>query len=364
MTEEYITNTDKFEDYGVTKILHDFTEEDWKLIRPRYSIGPYVGGSEVPSIMNCGYVSSYTLMRQKLQMEKYPDYDDPDSDMYWIIKRGKDLEPILLDDAAQLLGLKIHKPNCMVQHPHYQHMIADLDGITEDGWIVEVKVTQSRRRCDLAKIGKVPPEYMVQGDHYLTFPRWNDPLGRFGDGGYESDVKDKEGKHLETSWIPSNFGGIHFVICHDLQRKPAIISIPFMDRWGGIDDVIDAERHFIKMFNQKILPEPDGHESTTESLKSLSVGNDEVAPTPEHMRLQREYHDAKEKVKLFNEQASAASNKLKAACGDNIRKIKGVCAFHIRKSFKKDVLKGKLQSHGLVHLIDESTTQSTAFRIN
>ncbi len=299
-------------------VLHDFTEEDWKLIRPRYSRGPYIGGSEVPAIMDCGYTSAYTLMRQKLGMEDYPSYDDPNEDIYWIIKRGNDLEPVLIDDAAQLLGVDIHKPHCMIQHPVWSHMIADFDGITEDGWLVEVKTTTAQSKRDKVKMGDVPLDYLVQGAHYLSFPQFDDPNGRFC---AEMDTGVNYYDNEKPYEMPAAYKGIHFVVLHDWQRKPTILSRTMEDLWETMDLVRQKEELFISMFKDKVLPPVDGSESTTESLKgAYDVGSKEMAPTPQIINIHTDYKEAKAKEKEYKEQASAARNQLQEMCGDDIKR--------------------------------------------
>lgn len=344
-----------------TLVLHNFIEEDWKLIRPRYSTGPYIGGSEVPAIMGCGYTSGYTLMRQKLEMEEYPSFDDPNEDVYWIIKRGNDLEPVLIDDAAQLLGVDIHKPHCMIQHPVWSHMIADFDGITEDGWLIEVKTTTAQSKRDKVKMGEVPMDYLVQGAHYLHFPQFDDPNGRFKAKMDTGLIVGENKPYL----MPAPYKGIRFVILHDWQRKPTILSRTMDDLWETMDLVKQKEELFISMFNNKELPPVDGSESTTESLKGAhEVGSKEMAPTPQIISIHTDYKEAKAKEKEYKEQASAARNQLQEMCGDDIKKITGICSFFEKESTSMKRLRQLLDQNGMSHLYHEAISKSTQFRVN
>ncbi|SVD60465.1 uncharacterized protein METZ01_LOCUS413319, partial [marine metagenome] len=91
-------------------ILHDFATEDWPTIRPQYSLGPFIGGSETSSIRGVNsFTSGYTLLRRKRGLEEFPDLSDNLS-----VQRGNSLEPVVLDETAEILETNISKPNYLL----------------------------------------------------------------------------------------------------------------------------------------------------------------------------------------------------------------------------------------------------------
>jgi len=323
-------------------VLHDFTKENFEKIRPKYSLGAFLGGSEAPAVMGeSSSTSPLTLMMRKLGTEPYPDFSNPNTDIYWIIKRGNDLEPLLLKDAEEMLNVEITKPNNMVMNTEYPWAIHNFDGITKDGWIVEVKTTQAARKINDVKRGEIPKEYLWQGAHYLLMCPWN--------GMYQG----------------SHFKGVKYIVCFDLQRKPVVLELSYSDWENNFkEQLVHNEKTFIKMFEDGVLPPADGHESTTESLKVYTPGEGEIAALDTHLRLQREYHEAKDKEKEYKEKAASCSNKLKQLMEEQrVKKIRGVCSLYTEERFNKGLLESRLKEIGQVHLIDECKKKNTRFRM-
>ena len=318
-------------------ILHDFSKEDWDIIRPQYSLGPYIGGSEASSVAGCSsFTGAYTLMRRKLGEEEHPDISGQLN-----VQRGHSFEPISLDEVEKTLGVKIFKPNYMLLNTEFEWAIADFDGVTADGWIVEAKTTSSMNIIESAKQGEVTPHYMCQGDHYLTFTQFK---GCPEPGEY--------------------FKGIIFAIMHHVHRPPILIHVPREDRITGMQVLMLAESKFIDMFNRGELPDADGSESTTDSLKDkYDMGTKVVPPTPEQLVLHGQYKEASAVIKVQDQVKRKARNKLRELMGSEIQKVLGVCSISTRESISKKLLQEKVEAQGWHELIRDSTTNYETFRI-
>tara|TARA_B100001250_G_C19814718_1_gene797708 strand:- start:4028 stop:5008 length:981 start_codon:yes stop_codon:yes gene_type:complete len=315
-------------------IIHDFTKENWDEVRPRYSLGAFLGGSEAPIVNGTSsFGGGHSCMRRKLGLEEFPDLSDKLN-----VQRGLVLEPIFLDEAAKMLGVEIYKPECMLLNKEYPFMIADFDGVTvePEPFIIEVKTTQSRSKIDLAKKGIVADDWLTQGDHYLNFTQFK---GCPNDGEY--------------------FKGIIYVIAHHIHHPPILIEVLREERLGHMQDLVAKEKEFIDMFNEGIIPEPDGTRDSTESvdIQFSSFGEAERDATNEEAQMHKEYKDLTKLEGDIKSKKQAIRNKLKLKMGDEqIRKINGICYMKEYNSFKKELLVGKLKDMELSHLVDESVS--------
>ena len=322
-------------------IIHDFNKENWQEIRPRYSLGAFIGGSEAPPINGTSsFGGGHSTMMRKLGLEEYPDLSEKLN-----VQRGLTLEPIFLDEAAKILDVGIHKPNCMLLNDDYPFMIADFDGITEqpEPFIIEVKTTQSRTKIDLAKKGIVADDWLTQGDHYLHFTQWK---GCPNEGHY--------------------FKGIIFVIAHHIHHPPILIEVLRDERLDQMAELLTKEEEFIEMFNQGIVPEPDGLKDTTDSINNRfpEYGEDEREGTEEEHRLHDEYKALTKEEGNIKKKKEKIRNVFKLSMGtEGKRKIRGVCHMSKNTSFKKDILVQKLKKINLDHLVDESYESYNRFNI-
>jgi len=322
-------------------ILHDFSKENWQEIRPRYSLGAFIGGSEAPPINGTSsYGGRHVTMLRKLGLEEYPDLSEKLN-----VQRGLTLEPIFLDAASKILGVGIHTPNCMLLNDDFPFMIADFDGITDEPepFIIEVKTTQSRTKIELAKKGIVADDWLTQGDHYLHFNQW---------------------KGCPNEGHP--FKGIIFVIAHHIHHPPILIEVLREEREEQMDALLTKEEAFIEMFNQGIVPEPDGLKDTTDSINNRFPEYDEGERegTDEERRLHDEYKAYTKQEGTIKKEKEKIRNILKLSMGTgNVRKIRGVCHMSTNPSFNKGDLVKELERRKLGHLVDDATSTHSRFNI-
>ena len=288
----------------MSTILHDFTKENWEKVRPFYSQGPHIGGSEVSSIDGTNsFTSGYTLMRRKRGLEEFPDISEQLN-----VQRGHSLEPVVLNELAGALKQKIFKPQCMLLNDIYPWAIADLDGVTEDEWIVEVKTTSSYSKIEQAKAGEIPPDYMSQGDHYLAFTQF------------------------EGCPNPGQpFEGVIYAIFHHIHQPLILLQVTREERLDNIKQLMLKEAAFIELFNSDQMPEPDGHPSTSKSLKAqYKTGRKTALASDLDIDNRNIYNDALKEIKRLEQIKRKAGNSLRASMGDEIQSIKGVCSLDKR----------------------------------
>ena len=322
-------------------ILHDFDKEEWQDIRTRYSLGAFIGGSEAPAINGTSsYGGGYSLMRRKLGLEEYPDLSGKIN-----VQRGNTLEPIFLDEASQMLGVGITKPNYMLLNKEHPFMIANFDGVTDQAepYIIEVKTTQSKPKIDLAKKGIVADDWLTQGDHYLHFTQFK---GCPNEGEY--------------------FKGIIYVIAYHIHHEPILIEVTREERLQYMERLLIKEKAFIDMFNDKIVPEPTGLDDDTKSIKKQypTYGPDEREATQEEIEMRNRYKELSKTETDAKKEKAKISNILKDRMGvGNYRKIQSVCFISHGESFDKKALVEKLKKHELDHLVDESKSPYSKFSI-
>ncbi len=285
-------------------ILHDFTKEDWDTIRPRYSLGPYLGGSEISSIDGTNsFTSGYTLMRRKRGLEEFPDLSDKLN-----VKRGHSLEPVALNEVYEMTGNNIFKPNCMLLNEEYPWAIADLDGVADNGYIVEVKTTSSYSKIEQAKAGEIPPDYMSQGDHYLSFTQF---------------------KGCPNPGQP--FGGVVYAIFHHIHQPLILLEVSREERLDNTRELMLKEAAFIELFKSEQMPEPDGHASTSKSLKAqYSTGRKTAVASDVDIDNRNIYTETRKEIKRLEQIQRKAGNSLRASMGDEVQSIKGICSLDKR----------------------------------
>ena len=98
-----------------------------------------LGSSDAPVVLG---VSKYKTPAGLFDEKVYGVVPTLDADgvrrCYW----GDVLEPIILKETGKRLGVKVRKPKSMFRHATLPWMLANLDGLTDDGLIVECKNMQ------------------------------------------------------------------------------------------------------------------------------------------------------------------------------------------------------------------------------
>ena len=93
------------------------------------------GGSD--SSILCG-VNLYKTLNQLIKEKncKYITDEEKEVGNKAIVRKGKDLEPIILDKAAQELGIEINKPTAMFEFKEEPILTLNYDGVAEENQVL------------------------------------------------------------------------------------------------------------------------------------------------------------------------------------------------------------------------------------
>jgi len=169
------------------KILADtsnMTRAEWLKYR---TMG--IGGSDVSAIAG---INPYRSVFQ-LWLEKTGQVEPTESGSE-CAHFGTILEPIVKQEFTERTGIEITEPKYLYQHKDYPFMLANLDGVvTVDGedCIFEAKTASAYKQDEWD--GHIPPEYMLQIQHYMAVTG------------------------LKRTYIAALIGGNHFVY-HIIER--------------------------------------------------------------------------------------------------------------------------------------------------
>lgn len=132
------------------------TRAEWLKLR---QIG--IGGSDVAALLGLSkWRTPLDVYNSKIEEPEETD----NASMEW----GRRLEPVIRQKYAEAVGMDVTVPGVMYQHPEYEFMIADVDGIREDGRIVEIKTARTQQGWGEEGTDEIPDYYKTQVQHYMT----------------------------------------------------------------------------------------------------------------------------------------------------------------------------------------------------
>lgn len=121
-----------------------------------------IGGSDVAPILGISKWRSPLDVYNDKTAEEIEESDN--SSMEW----GRRLEPVIRQAYADTKGAPVIVPNVMYRSVEHPFMIANIDGICEDGTIVEIKTARSGADWGEAGTNEIPQYYLTQVQHYMT----------------------------------------------------------------------------------------------------------------------------------------------------------------------------------------------------
>lgn len=119
-----------------------------------------IGGSEAAAILGLSkWKTPYQVWQDKrgLSGER-----DTSSALEW----GKILEPVIRQKYSDETGRTVKLPGHL-QDDKYPFMLGTLDGITEDGRVLEIKTSRSLQEWGEPGTDEIPFVYLVQVQHYM-----------------------------------------------------------------------------------------------------------------------------------------------------------------------------------------------------
>lgn len=256
-----------------------------------------IGGSEAAVIMGMNsWKSPYQLWLEKVGEVEAEDISDKEP-VYW----GTKLEQLVADKFCEDEGKKVRKCG-LYRSNKYPFMLGSFDRLLvgEDAGL-ECKTTNSFNRKAWDE-GQIPPSYYVQCQHYMAvsgFPLW---------------------------YIACLVGGNHYV-CWKIERDE-----------NDIKTLIEAEEDFWNKVQTHTMPDVDGSDSCSQSIRQKFQGGDiEPVQLPDDaIAYVTRYEECKEAMNGLKSEMQEAQNKLCALLGDheigwigqgdNARKVSWKCA--------------------------------------
>ncbi len=251
------------------------SREDW--LRARRS---GIGGSDVAAILGLSnWKTPYSVWQDKIGQGVEIEDNAP---MKW----GRALEPVIRQEYAEATGRVVLQPTNMLRHPKYEFMLANLDGMTEDRRVVEIKTARSAQGWGEPGSDQVPQDYMFQVQHYMAVTGF------------------------EVTDVAVLIGGSDF----RLYEVPADAELQEM--------MIDAESRFWQLVITNTPPEPvslaDARARYGRSLTSGTIeANNEVTHALEALQI------INTKIDTLQQQADDAKAKIMAYMGEHEALIVG-----------------------------------------
>lgn len=120
-----------------------------------------IGGSDVAAILG---VSKWKTPLDVYRSKTEEPVETDNASMEW----GRRLEPVIRQKYADTVGMAVSVPEFMFQHPEHTFMIADVDGIRDDGRILEIKTARTLHGWGEEGTDEIPDYYRTQVQHYMT----------------------------------------------------------------------------------------------------------------------------------------------------------------------------------------------------
>lgn len=120
-----------------------------------------IGGSDVAPILGLSKWAT-PLDVYLAKIGEAPEIEETE-----VMRWGNLLEPVVRDEYARRTGREVDVPVGPISNPKYPFAIANLDGLTRCGRVVEVKTARSGDGWGEEGSGQVPDAYALQVQHYL-----------------------------------------------------------------------------------------------------------------------------------------------------------------------------------------------------
>lgn len=255
--------------------LADVTEKEWVEFRKNS-----IGGSDCATIVGLNkFKSAYTLWAEKTGklVETFQGNE--------LTRQGNDLEDYVAKRFCEATDKKVRKLPHMYAHNDYPFLTANVDrAIIGENAGLECKTTSVYNKSDFEN-GEIPPYYYCQCMHYMSVM------------GYDK---------MYLAVLVLSKGFYWFEIERDEAEIEALVKAE-IDFW---------ENNVVS----KVAPEIDGSESTYETINAL-YSNEEISEMSSDLNTVEEditsYQALKAQIKLLEEEAQKAKNKIIAELGNS-----------------------------------------------
>lgn len=236
-----------------------------------------IGGSDVGAILGVNkYKTPFEVYLEKT--EPITEVGEQSESAYW----GDQFEEVVAKEFEKRTGKKVRRDRKHYKHKEYSFMVANIDRkVVGENAILECK-TANQYLANEWQDDEVPASYLLQVQHYL-----------FVTG-------------AEVGYIAVLIGGQKF-IWKEIQRDEELIEM-----------IIEAEKNFWKMVEDKTPPALDGSSAAEKYLKEKykeAETDKSIELGFEYKEKIKSYLEMKEQLKNFEAQVKELENQIKAEIG-------------------------------------------------
>lgn len=237
-----------------------------------------IGGSDVGAILGVNkYKTPFEVYLEKT--EPITEVGEQSESAYW----GDQFEEVVAKEFEKRTGKKVRRDRKHYKHKEYSFMVANIDRkVVGENSILECK-TANQYLANEWQDDEVPASYLLQVQHYL-----------FVTG-------------AEVGYIAVLIGGQKFV-WKEVQRDEELIEV-----------IIEAEKEFWKMVQDKTPPALDGSSAAEKYLKERYKEAEEDKSIElgfEYKDKIKTYSDMKVQLKNFETQVKELENQIKFEIGN------------------------------------------------
>lgn len=237
-----------------------------------------IGGSDVGAILGVNkYKTPFEVYLEKT--EPITEVGEQSESAYW----GDQFEEVVAKEFEKRTGKKVRRDRKHYKHKKYSFMVANIDRkVVGENAILECK-TANQYLANEWQDDEVPASYLLQVQHYL-----------FVTG-------------AEVGYIAVLIGGQKFV-WKEVQRDEELIEV-----------IIEAEKEFWKMVQDKTPPALDGSSAAEKYLKERYKEAEEDKSIElgfEYKDKIKTYLDMKVQLKNFETQVKELENQIKFEIGN------------------------------------------------
>lgn len=237
-----------------------------------------IGGSDVGAILGVNkYKTPFEVYLEKT--EPITEVGEQSESAYW----GDQFEEVVAKEFEKRTGKKVRRDRKHYKHKEYSFMVANIDRkVVGENAILECK-TANQYLANEWQDDEVPASYLLQVQHYL-----------FVTG-------------AEVGYIAVLIGGQKFV-WKEVQRDEELIEV-----------IIEAEKEFWKMVQDKTPPALDGSSAAEKYLKERYKEAEEDKSIElgfEYKDKIKTYLDMKVQLKNFETQVKELENHIKFEIGN------------------------------------------------
>lgn len=121
-----------------------------------------IGGSDVAAVFGLSPFKTPFALYQEKRGEVLDTPDNPA--MGW----GRALEPVIRQHYANTTNRAVHIVDKILFHPQHAFMLANVDGVTDDKRVVEIKTARTSQGWGQEGTDEIPHPYLLQVQHYMA----------------------------------------------------------------------------------------------------------------------------------------------------------------------------------------------------